>query len=129
MNDFLTWGAIIGALGSIIVTIKFWMEMGKAVAEAASAREDVKSLREEIKAANSEGNAARTTAAMVAGKHDLLIADMNRLRVEIATNYVSHPQLMASEQRYNDSIDKIQTELTKMNDRLYQILDRVNVKT
>lgn len=128
MNDFLNWGAIIGALGSLVVAIKFWMEMGKAVSEAAAARDDVKLLREELKVAAADANAARTTVAMVAGKHDLLIADMNRIRVEMATTYVTHPQLTASEVRYADTIDKIQTELTKMNDRLYQILDRVNVK-
>lgn len=41
--DFLTWGAIIVALGSIIAAIKFWMDMGAtkqiAIDAAKSSRE------------------------------------------------------------------------------------------
>lgn len=38
VNDLLTWGALLGALGSIIASIKFWMDMGRSQERADDAK-------------------------------------------------------------------------------------------
>lgn len=133
MNDVLTWGAIIGALGAIIASIKFWMDLGKAQqkaeSDAESAREDIKELKESIKGATVDAAAARSVAAASGAKYDLLSSTLNEARLEFATNYVSHKALTATEERMASAVESVKTELTKVNDRLYQILDRLSVKT
>lgn len=133
MNDYLTWGAMIGALGAIIASVKFWMDLGsaqqKSASDAAQARLDVANLKEDVKAVRDEASQARTVAAMAAGKNDLLLTELHGIQLKFAQEYVSHNALTATEERMACAVESVKRELTTVNDRLYQILDRLSVKT
>lgn len=133
MNEVLTWGAVFGALCAIIASIKFWMDLAKAQqkaeSDAESARDDIKELKESIKEATTDAAAARTIAAAGGAKYDLLSSTLSDARLEFARDYVNHKALTATEERMASAVESVKTELTKVNDRLYQILDRLSVKT
>lgn len=133
MDQVLTWGAIIGSLGAITAAITFWVNVGKAQQKAASdaesARADVKSIKEDVKALWEGAGSAKTIAAAAVVKSDLLLVTLNDARLEFARDYVNHKTLNATEERMAAAVESVKTELTKVNDRLYQILDRLSVKT
>jgi hypothetical protein len=83
MQDLLTWGALIAASGSIIAIITFWMNRGKAEAEAST---------------KADAAAARATAALA--KAELVSAQLAEARIEFARDYASHKDLGAAEMRY-----------------------------
>lgn len=133
MDSYLTLGALVASIGAILAIITFWMNLGKQLSEATSeakaARAEADSLKDDVKLARDDANQARQTAALVSGKHDILMTTLGDVRVEFARDYVSHKALSATEQRFADSMDGVRQELTKISDRIYQILDRVSGKT
>jgi hypothetical protein len=107
MQDFLTWGALIGAGGSVIAIITFWMNRGKAEADAL---------------ARAEGAHAMAAAALA--KAEDVAAQLAESRVEFARDYASHRDLAAAEVRYATALDSLRSELRGMNERLDRIIDR-----
>ncbi len=107
MQDVLTWGALIAASGSLVAIVTFWMNRGKAEAEA-SAKAD---------AATSAATAALAKAELVSGQ----LADA---RIEFARDYASHKDLAAADMRYAAALDSLRTELRGMNERLDRIIEK-----
>jgi signal transduction protein with GAF and PtsI domain len=107
MQDILTWGALIAAGGSIIAIITFWMNRGRAEAEACA------------KAA-----AAATTAGVALSKAEHASVLLAETRIEFARDYASHKDLSASEMRFAGAVDSMRTELRGMNERLDRIIEK-----
>jgi hypothetical protein len=106
MQDVLTWGALIGAGGAIIAIITFWMNRGKAEAEAL---------------AKAEG--AHSIALSALTKTELLSTQLNESRLEFARDYVNHKDLAAAEARSADLMNGVRSELRGMNDRLDRVIE------
>jgi hypothetical protein len=107
MQDILNWGALIGAAGSIIAIVTFWMNRGKAEADAL---------------ARSDG--AYSAAANALAKAERVAAQIAEARIEFARDYASHKDLAAAEVRYATELDSLRSELRGMNERLDRIIDR-----
>ena len=106
MTDVLTWGALIAASGSLIAIITFWMNRGKAEANALSL---------------SEG--ATKMAGMALSKVDALAVQFADSRLEFVRDFASHKDLAASETRYATALDGLRVELRGMNERLDRIIE------
>ncbi len=102
--DALTWGAVVVAGGSVVALIKFWMDMGAAVARAASAE--------------AMGTAALGRAAMVSD-------DLNKFKVEVARDFkdvASTNELSAAESRFTDAVHGLRDDFRAMAERLDKVL-------
>lgn len=102
MQEFLTWGALVTAGGSLAAIFTFWMNRGRAEARA------------EI---------AVTVAQTASAKAELVSAQLAETRITFARDYASHADLVASESRYATSIDGLRTELRGINERLDRIIE------
>ena len=107
MADILTWGALIAAAGSLAAIVTFWMNRGKAEAEASA-----------------NAAAAGVTARTALAKVELVSEQLAEARIEFARDYASHKDLAAAEVRYATSLDSLRTELRGMNERLDRIIER-----
>lgn len=107
MPDVLTWGVLIAAGGSIIAIVTFWMNRGKAEAEASA-----------------KADAAVGTANVALAKAELVSRQLAEARIEFARDYASHKDLAAAEMRYATALDSLRTELRGMNERLDRIIER-----
>jgi hypothetical protein len=107
MQDLLTWGALIAAGGSLIAIVTFWMNRGKAEAEAC---------------AKAEAAAATAHTALAAAER--VSAELSDARVELARDYATHRDLTAAEVRYTTTVEGLRTEMRGMNDRLDRIIER-----
>jgi len=107
MQDILTWGALIAAGGSLVAIITFWMNRGKAEAEACA-----------------KADAAASTAHAALAKVEIVSGQLAEARIEFARDYASHKDLAAAEVRYAASLDSLRTELRGMNERLDRIIER-----
>lgn len=106
MNEFLTWSALIGAGGSIITVVTFWMNRGKEQATALI-KSDAALARVEL------------LGIQLAQSRN----EMAEYRVEFARDYATHKDLAASEARYATAIDGLRIELRGMNERLDRIIE------
>src|SRR3954451_3530940 len=106
MQDVLSWSALIGAGGSVIAIVTFWMNRGKAEADALT-----------------RADGAHSVAATALAKSDLVAAQLAEARIEFARDYASHRDLAAAEVRYAASLDSLRTELRGMNERLDRIIE------
>src|SRR5262245_19436660 len=107
MQDFLTWGALIGAGGAIVAIITFWFSRGEAEAEALGRAE-----------------AAQNIASAAHAKAELVSQQLADARIEFARDYASHKDLAAAELRYATALDSLRSELRGMNERLDRIIER-----
>ena len=107
MQDVLSWSALIGAGGSIIAIVSFWMNRGKAEADAHAA-----------------ADAAHSIATSAMAKAELASAQLAEARIEFARDYATHRDLAAAELRYAAALDSLRSELRGMNERLDRIIDR-----
>lgn len=109
MGDFLTWGAIILAGGSLVAVAKFWMDMGKAHAVA---------------------DTAAGVAAITAAKHDLLVANFNEFRVDVAQTYATTQALSEAELSFartmEASVQGIYQRLDNVTTRLDSLITIAN---
>ena len=108
MQELLSWGALVGASGSLIAIVSFWMNRGKAEADAH---------------AKAEGAYSVASAALT--KADLVAAQLAEARIGFARDYASHKDLAAAEVRYATALDSLRSELRGMNERLDRIIDRL----
>ena len=108
MGDALTWGVLIAAGGSIIAIVTFWMNRGKAEAEAGARADAAMHVAKEAKAM---AEAGATRAAEV--------------ELRMAREYATSAALAAVETRFLASIDGLRVEVRGMNSRLDRFLDRV----
>jgi hypothetical protein len=107
MQDVLTWGALIAAGGSLVAIVTFWMNRGKAEADALA-----------------KADAAAATARAALAKAEIVAEQLAEARIEFARDYASHKDLAAAEVRYAASLDSLRTELRGMNERLDRIIER-----
>jgi len=107
MQDVLTWGALIAAGGSLAAIGTFWMNRGKAEADALA-----------------RADAATATANVALAKAEIVAGQLAEARIEFARDYASHKDLAAAEVRYAASLDSLRTELRGMNERLDRIIER-----
>jgi hypothetical protein len=112
MQDVLSWGALIGAGGSLIAIVTFWMNRGKAEADALT-----------------RADGAHSVAAAALAKADLVAAQLAEARIEFARDYASHRDLAAAEVRYATALDSLRSEMRGMNERLDRIIDRFSQHT
>ena len=103
----LTWGALIAASGSLVAIVTFWMNRGKAEADALA-----------------KADAASATAHAALAKAEIVSAQLAETRIEFARDYASHKDLAAAEVRYAAALDSLRTELRGMNERLDRIIER-----
>jgi|SRR5882672_514720 hypothetical protein len=103
----LTWGALIAAAGSLVAIVTFWMNRGKAEADALA-----------------KADAASATAHAALAKAEAVSAGLAEARIEFARDYASHKDLAAAEVRYAAALDSLRTELRGMNERLDRIIER-----
>lgn len=106
MTDALSWGALIAASGAIVTIISFWINRGRAEAEALAL------------AKNASDNALAALA-----KTSLLSEQLAEARIEFARDYASHKDLAAAEVRFANALDNLRTELRGMNDRLDRMIE------
>jgi hypothetical protein len=107
MQDILTWGALVAAGGSLIAIITFWMNRGKAEAEACA-----------------KADAASGAAHAALAKADQVASELVDARIAFASEYARQRDLVASETRFATAFDGLRTELRGTNDRLDRILER-----
>src|SRR6266403_1010010 len=101
MQEILTWGALIGAGGSVIAIITFWMNRGKAEADTLAKAETASQM-----------------AAAALARSELVSSQLAEARIEFARDYASHKDLAAAEMRFATALDSLRTELRGMNERL-----------
>lgn len=100
MNDSLTWVALVGAAGSIVAVITFWMNRGRTEGENSATATDAKKIALE----------AHT-------KISALDAAFGIYRERVAADYVSRTTLREVETRITDAIDRIGDRLDRMMER------------
>lgn len=109
MDQFITWGAIIAAAGSLVAVVKFWMDMGKAHAKAESAASQV---------------------AVMAAKHDLLSSTLSDFKVHVAQTYATTKALHETEQSLAEGLERsvqgIYLRLDQMTSRLDSLITIAN---
>lgn len=107
MQEIATVIALIGACGSVILIIKFWMERGKA----------------EQKADN-----AAITAQTAIGKCEILSQQLSDFKVESSRDFASFKALAAAEQRFVDMVggmrSDVSTAVKGMRDDMNRLADR-----
>lgn len=101
-DGFLTWGALIASLGSVVAIVTYWMNRGKAEARV---------------------EMAIASASAACAKVDFLSLQLSDARIEFASDYASHKDLAASEARYATAIDGMRAELRGVNERLDRIIE------
>jgi hypothetical protein len=106
-TGLLTWGALIAASGSLVAIVTFWMNRGKAEADALA-----------------KADAASATAHAALAKAEAVSAGLAEARIEFARDYASHKDLAAAEVRYAAALDSLRTELRGLNERLDRIIER-----
>ena len=84
------WLPVIAAGASLLAVIRFWVDLGKVWRQA----ED-----------------AAVTAAAMAGKVDILRAEIVDHRVEVASNYTTNSDLKAAIEIFTKSVDKLDSRL------------------
>lgn len=102
MQDFLTWGAIIIAGGSIVAVIKFWMGMGAHQARAENAAE---------------------LARLSSAKYDLLLSQLNDFKVEAARTYATVRALSETETQLAGAFERGMQGIFTRLDGLTQRID------
>lgn len=107
MQDVLTWGALVGAAGSLIAVATYWMNRGKAEADALA-----------------KANVAHAVAMAALGKAEFVTAQLAEARIEFARDYATHKDLAAAEIRLAQAVDGMRGELHKMNDRLDRVIEQ-----
>lgn len=124
MQDLISLSALFGAAGSIAAVITFWMNRGKAEADAIATAEAAKSMAAS-KSAESMATAlaAQGLAQAAIARAELVTAQLAEARIEFARDYASHKDLAAAENRSAITMDAIRTELRGMNDRLDRVID------
>lgn len=104
MNEVLSWGALIGAAGSIIAIVTFWMNRGRAEGENSATASDAKKMALEAHI-----------------KIGALDAAFGLYRENVAKEYVSRSTLHEVEIRITGAIDRI-------TDRLDRIIEQSSLK-
>lgn len=112
MNEVVTWAALIAGSGSVVAIVTFWLNRGKAEAEAT------------IKA-----DAATAMATAALAKAEMTSMQLAEARIDFANEYASHKDLAASEARYATAVDGLRQELRGMNDRLDRIIEGLVTRT
>ena len=102
---------VLGAAGSLVVVITFWINRGKAEGEM-----------------HAKVNAAQSELAVVSAKVDLVSSQLAEARIDFATNYATHKDLAAAEVCYATALEGLRGELRGMNDRLDRIIDGYKVR-
>lgn len=87
MQDFLTWGSLVLAGGSVVAWIKFWMDMG--------------GQQQKVDQAHSIG-------ASAAAKADLIMSQLNEHKIDTAKKFSD--ELRAAEIRSSSAVDAIRAE-------------------
>lgn len=105
MNDLLTWGAIIAAGSSIIAVIKFWMDMGEAVAKA---------------------KAAEHTASIAMAKVELAARELSDYKVEAARQFASYGALTLAENRFSLAVEGMRADFSRITERLDRLFERMD---
>jgi hypothetical protein len=100
-------GCTDAASGSLVAIVTFWMNRGKAEADALA-----------------KADAANATAHAALAKAEAVSAGLAEARIEFARDYASHKDLAAAEVRYAAALDSLRTELRGMNERLDRIIER-----
>jgi hypothetical protein len=99
--DFLTWGALVAAGGSIVAVIKFWVDFGKAAEKAETA----------------------------ATQATLLAASVSQFKVEVAQTYATTRALEAAEaglaRQLTESIQGIYSRLDNVTVRLDNLITTI----
>lgn len=114
MNDFLTWGALILAGGSIIAIITFWMNLGSRLTTA------------ELKA-----QAAETLAREASAKYEAISHEYANYRVGLEVKIAivktlaeaNTTALTAAENRMAKAIEDVVDRLDGFNSRVDKLLD------
>lgn len=101
MDNLLTWGAVIGAGGSLVAIAKFWMDMGTTKTMA---------------------NSAHAAAIAASAKADLTTMHLSEHKIEAAREFATVKELAAAETRFASSIDGIRSDIRGFADRLDKLL-------
>lgn len=104
MNEFLTWGAVLGAGGSIVALIKFFMSLG--------------ALESEIK----DTRSATTSAAAEAKFAAIQLADF---KLTVTKEFASQTALSAAETRFLQAVEGMRSDFRNMSERLDRVLDNM----
>lgn len=96
--DALTWGALILAGGSVVAVIKFWMDLGAAVARAARAE----------------------------GAVDALQRELQTFSQRVAENFATAKDLAAAESRFAAAVDGMRNDFRALTDRLDRIFEKLS---
>jgi len=105
-QDFLTWGALVAALGSVTALITFWVNRGRAEGEAAV----------KVEQAQNAARDAKQVALEAHVKMSALEASFGIYRERIAAEYVSRQTLREVEDRISGAIERLGERL----DRLFE---------
>lgn len=104
--EFLTWGAIIAAAGSLIAVVKFWQDQGRAQQRAEDAIE---------------------TARLANAAYSLMTQKLNDFRVEAAQTYATRDALSDTEAQLARGIETavqgIFTRLDTLNTRIDTLIN------
>lgn len=90
VQDFLTWGALVMAGGSIIAVVRFWIDIGRAYQRA---------------------DDANKAASLMAANISLLTERFNAFQVECARTYVSAGALQDAMRGISDRLDGVTQRL------------------
>ena len=104
MNEAITWGAVIVAVGSLLSILRFWSSYSDRITKAESA----------VKTANDTAQEAKRDAHEAIEKIAVLGAAFSLYREQVAREYI-HREVMR----------EVEDRLTVANDRLLTRLDRV----
>jgi exonuclease III len=105
MNELLTWGALIGASGSIIALIRLWMDLGSAISRAKEAAHD---------------------ALMLTAKLDLLASNLADYKVQAASQFASYTALQIAENRFSNAVEGMRADFTQLTLRLDRLIERMD---
>jgi exonuclease III len=104
VNELLTWGALIGAAGSIIALFRLWMDLGAAVSRANDAAHDV---------------------VMLSAKMELLASNLADYKVQAASQFASYTALQIAENRFSSAVEGMRADFTQLTLRLDRLIERM----
>jgi hypothetical protein len=96
-QEFITWGSIILAGGSVIAVVKFWMDLGAALARATRAETLAENAQKELQV----------------------------FATRAIENFATVKDLAAAESRFAMAVDGMRSDFRALTDRLDRLLEKL----
>ena len=127
MDGYVGWVALIGAAGTCVAVVTFWMNLAAKLQDAqnasAAAKEEAKSAKEDLKNLKTALDAQNMRFGLIEHEIGVVKLDVANRFADFAEKYASHQDVIAVEARVASALNGLKDELRGMNTRFDRIME------